>query len=343
MANPNANVTTLALVAPKPKRKPAEKKTKAKARAAGDVGHEEHHDVHHMSPFFNTLIPTVLNQGRAFPYTGLVRLDFTQLVGDTILIAATNVGIAGTVFTTITQNGAGAPNYQVWTIPTLALADTVGGPTSGRAMKMSLGLVNTTPLLNRGGRVTVLNGQSRIRLDNAPSAASLATFNNIVATIRAMPNTQMHDAAHFGVERQMTSSVVDSVTYEDYEEWVGTESVDEFWEHIAVWVGSVRRDRPMSTVWMVLSPPAVQQTYTVSAKASYYTRWGLSTVPGQSQYDVPTATPTFINRLQSHAATMADTLHTIADIGAQAAQYLPMMVNAAEYVAPRAALAIAAA
>jgi len=341
MANPNADVTTLALVAPKPTRKTVDKK-KSKAKAKGKVLVEDR-DIHHMSPFFNTLIPTVINQGRAFPYTGLSRIDFTQLVGDTILIAATNVGIAGTVFTTITQNGAGAPFYQVWTIPTIALADNAGGPTSGRAMKVSLGLVNTTPLLNRGGRVTTLNGQSRLRIDNPPSAASLVTFNNIISTIRAMPNTQMHDAAHFGEERHMTGSVVDSVTYEDYEEWVGTESVDEFWEHIAVWPLSTRRDRPMSTMWMILSPPALQQTYTVSTKASFYTRWGLSTVPGQSQYDVPTAPASFINRLQSHAAVMADTIHTIADIGAQAAQYLPAMINAAEYVAPRAMLAIAAA
>jgi len=96
----------------------------------------------------------------------------------------------------------------------------------------------------------------------------------------------------------------------------------------------------MSTAWIVLSPPAVAQSYTISCKASFYTRWGLSTVPGQSQFDVPTASAGFINRVQSYASGMADTLHTIADIGATHAAFLPPLINAAEYVAPRAMLAL---
>jgi len=312
-------------------------KSKGKVRMKEPV---EEREVHHMSPYFNTLIPTVLNQGRAFPYTGLFRLDFTQGVTDTIILAATNNGISGSVLTLGFQTGAAVPAYAVYTIPTIALSDSAGGPTSGRSMKFSMGLNCTTPLLSRGGRITTLNGQSRLSIGTAPSAVNLATFNAIVAAIRAMPNSMSCDATHFGEEKQMSGSVVDSVTYEDYEEWVGTESVDEFWEHIAVWPGSTRRDRPMSTTWMVLSPPAVIQTYTVSVKASYYTRWGLSTVPGQSQFEVPTAPASFINRIQSIASSMADTLHTVAEIGAVATQFSPPMLNALEFVAPRAMLAL---
>lgn len=342
--NGNSTVTALPPLKLTPRAAVVKTDKKPRVRKAKDKKLVvEEKDVHHMSPYFNSLIPTVLNQGRAFPYTGVVRLDFTQGVSDTIILAATNNGISGTVFSLGFQSGIGNPAYAVYTIPTLALADTSGGPTSGRAMKSSLGLVCTTPMLSRGGRITCLNGQSRIKIPNAPSVGTLSTFQDIVNAVRAMPPAQPYDASHFGEERQMSGAVVDSVTYEDYEEWVGTESVDEFWEHIAVWPGSVRRDRPMTTAWVILSPPAVAQTYTVSCKASYYTRWGLATVPGQSQFDVPTAPASFINRIQSRASSMAETLHTVAEIGAQATALLPPMISALEYVAPRAAmLAVAA-
>lgn len=309
------------------------------AKKAGKKASEKVPDesvmLHHMSPHFNTLIPTLTHQGRAFPYTGCVRADITQGVLDTILIAATNVGIAGTVFSFAIANGAGAPVFTTATIPTISLSDSAGGPTSARAMKFSLGLNCTTPLLSRGGRVSVLNGQARLRIDLPPSTMTGAVFTAVVNAIRGMPNTQIYDNSHFGETREMSGSVVDSVTYEDFEEFVGTESTDEFWEHIGVWPGSVRRDRPMSTSWIVLSPPAFQQTFTLSVKASYYTRWGLATVPGQAQIDVPTAPAGIVNRIQSYAHTMADTLHTITEIGANASQYMPHLVAAAEYVGPR--------
>jgi len=340
-----AEVKARAAQSKRDKKKADEKKPKSdvKTEDKEQKSHSNDKMVHHMSPYFNTLIPTVLNQGRAFPYTGVVRLDFTHALNETYILAATNTGTSGTVFSVGYLSPAGIVAYAVYTIPTIASADTAGGPTSGRSMKFSLGLVNTTPLLSRGGRITTLNGQSRLRIDNAPSTNNLATYNAIVAAIRGMPTAQSYDAAHFGEERQMSGSVVDSVTYEDYEEWLGTNSIDEFWEHISVWPGSTRRDRPMSTAWCVLSPPAVAQTYTITAKASYYTRWGLSTIPGQSQFDVPTAPATFINRIQSIASGMAETLHTVAEIGAASNALLPPMLNALEYVAPQGMLALMAA
>lgn len=331
------NVTTLAVRAPDPKPK-ATPKARTKKKSKDGVMHTvgELVTLHHMSPHFNTLIPALTHQGRAFPYTGVVRADITMGVLDTIVIAATNVGIAGTVLSFAIANGAGAPVFTTATIPTISAADFAGGPTSARSMKFSLGLSCTTPLLSRGGRVSVLNGQSRLRIDLPPSTMTAAVFGAIVTSIRGMPNTQIYDNTHFGETREMSGSVVDSVTYEDFEEFVGTETTDEFWEHIAVWPGSVRRDRPMSTAWIVISPPAFQQTYTVSVKAAYYTRWGLSTVPGQSQIDIPTAPASIVNRIQALAHTMADTLHTVAEIGANASQYAPHLVAAADYLAPMA-------
>lgn len=330
------NATALAVREPDPKPK-AKPKARTKKKKLEGVMHsiDEAAMLHHMSPHFNTLIPTLTHQGRAFPYTGVVRADITVGVLDTVLIAATNVGIAGTVFSFAIANGAGAPVFTTATIPTISAADFAGGPTSARAMKFSMGLTCTTPLLSRGGRVSVLNGQSRLRVDLPPSTMTAAVFAAVIASVRGMPNTQIYDNTHFGETREMSGSIVDSVTYEDFEEFVGTETTDEFWEHIAVWPGSIRRDRPMSTAWIVLSPPAFQQTYTISVKAAFYTRWGLATVPGQSQIDIPTAPATIVNRIQALAHTMADSVHTIAEIGANASQYMPHLVAAADYIGPR--------
>lgn len=267
-----------------------------------------------LSPYSSTLIPVLTLCGAAFPYTGIVRADITLNTGDTVIIGATNTGQSGTVFT-VGYLAAGAltvPSYAVYTIAAIAASDVAGGPTSGRAMKCSLGLVCTTPQLSRGGRVTTLNSQSRVRLDFAPSLNNRAQFLALADSIRIVPTSKALDATDFAPEKQMSNNIVDQTTYEDFEEWAGTQSVDEFWEHIAVWPGATRRDRPMSTAWCVLSPPVGQQTYTISGSASYYTRWPLFTVPGQSMRPIPTASASTINNILYMGEVAAENFQTIA-------------------------------
>lgn len=310
------------------KKKKKEKKNGANGKVvvSAKVANGNGKGVHALSPHSSTLIPTLTLCGAAFPYTGTVRADLTLNTGDTVIIGSTNTGQSGTVFTVgyLAAGSLTTPSYAVYTISAIAASDTAGGPTSGRAMKCSLGVVCTTPQLSRGGRVTTLNSQSRVRLDTPPSGASRAQFLALIDSIRIVPTSKALDATDFAPERQMSNNIVDRTTYEDFEEWAGTESVDEFWEHIAVWPGASRRDRPMSTAWCILSPPTGQQTYTVSASASYYTRWPLSTVPGQSMRPIPIGSANTLNNIL-HLGEVAAENFTAISAGIQlAGRFLPL-------------------
>lgn len=296
-------------------------------------------DMHHLSPHSSLEIPTLLRSGQAFAYTGATRFQLPQALNETILLIATNVGSSGSVVQVVRQVGAAVPTaLPPATISTLSSPDSLFGPTSSRAMKCGLSITCDTPALTRGGRITFMNGQSRVRMDTAPSSFGLTTFQFLVSTIQSFPTSQSFDATHFGETREFTSNVVDQVRYTDFHEFAGALTYDEFMSHVAVWPGASIRDRPMSTMWVVLSPPADPQTYTICANAAYYTRWPLSTVQGQTQKDVPIAPASVINQIHAIGDHMADVVHTVADVHKSIS---PLMTPIAEYVLKSGMLALA--
>lgn len=318
---------------------------KAAKKPAVVNGHElKQHDPYHLSPHYPENIPNALRSGQAFPYTGQIRLEITQAIGETIFIMATNPGSAGTVALIGRQTGTAAPTYSVATIPTLSLNDENGGPTSARAMKFGLSLTCNTPLLSRGSRIFHLNGQSRLRVDSPPSSVSLAVFQSIVNVITAMPTTVPYDNTYFGDTREFTSNVVDNVTYVDFNLFEGTLTVDQIAAHMQVWPGisSGLRDRPMSTTWLVFAPPSAVQNYSVALHAAYYTRWGLSTVQGQSQTDIPVASIAVVNSMMEKADFMSNLAHTVLEVGSRVGSVMaPLIANRAQqYVAGQLALAV---
>jgi len=298
---------------------------------------------YHMSPHYPSNIPVALRSGQAFPYTGVIKFELAQAIGETIFIAATCPGSAGTVALIGRQSGIAAPTYSVATIPTLSLSDEAGGPTSARAMKFGVSLTCNTPLLSRGSRVFHLNGQSRIRVDSSPSAVSLAVFQAIVNVVTAMPTCIPYDNTHFGDTKLFTSNVVDNVTYIDFNLFEGTLTVDQIFAHMAVWPGlsAGLRDRPMSTTWLVFPPPSIAQTYALAMHGSYYTRWGLSTVQGQSQTDIPVAPIAVVNSIHERSDHMSNLAHSILDVGQRVGAALaPLVANRAQqYIAGQLALA----
>jgi len=322
-------VNQLAIVPAKPKQK--------QANGSGNGA-----EPYFMSPHHSMLIPAVMRSGQAFPYTGNVKLELSQAIGETIVIACTNPGSAGTVALIGKQIGISAPTYSVATIATLATSDEAGGPTSTRPMKFGVSLTCTTPLLNRGTRIYHLNGQSRIRVDSGPSSVSLAVFQAIVNAVTAMPTTQPYDNTHFGETREFTANVVDNIRYLDFDPFEGTLTVDQIAAHMMLWPGlsAGLRDRPMSTTWLVFAPPPVAQNYSISFLATYYTRWGLSTIQGQSQSDIPTAPANTINKMLEHNERMSAVTHTLLDVGQRVGNVIgPYLVNrAGRYVAGQLAL-----
>lgn len=297
-------------------------------------------DMHHLSPHSTLEIPTLLRSGQAFAYTGATRFQLPQAVGETILLIATNTGTSGSVVTVVRQVGAAVPTaIPPATISTLSSPDSAFGPTSSRAMKCGLSVTCDTPALTRGGRVTFMNGQSRVRMDTVPSTFGLTTFQFLVSTIQSYPTAQSFDATHFGDTREFTCNVVDQVRYTDFHEFAGALTYDEFMAHVAIWPGASSKDRPMSTIWVVLSPPSDPQTYTICGTAAYYTRWPLSTVQGQTQKDVPVAPASVINHIHSVGDHMAGVVHTLSDVH----QVLsPLLQPLSEYVLKSGLLALTA-
>jgi len=322
----------------------ATKRVRAKkVTTKSDANSKKMDDPYHMSPYHPENIPNAMRSGQAFPYTGQIRQEIVQAIGETIFIAATNPGSAGSVALIGRQSGIAAPTYSVVTIPTLSLSDENGGPTSARAMKLGVSLTCNTPVNSRGSRIFHLNGQSRIRVDSPPSTLSLAVFQSIVNVITAMPTAVAYDNTHFGDTREFTSNVVDNVKYVDFEIFEGTMTNDQMAAVFQVWpgIGSGLRDRPMSTTWLVLAPPSSVQNYSVAFSGSFYTRWGLSTVQGQSQTDIPVAPLSVVNAMMERADYMSNLAHTLLDVGGRVGNVLaPLVANRAQqYVAQ---LAIAA-
>jgi len=245
------------------------------------------------------LIPTVLSQGNAFPITGVVRHELALTANDTLIYCVTNTGRSGTVAVRLHNNGT--TSYTgLFTVPLLATADDVGGPTSGRAMKCTIEAVNVTAPLSMGGRVYVLNAHQRITLPADPTLMTVAQQTTLIDSIKAHPDCLSYAGTDFIKPFKMHSDVVDHDTYTGYGEWKGTDTVATFLQHAAIWPGVDPLARPMSAMWVVFQRPAATQDYTVSFKASYYTRWPLNTVPGTRQTPVPTAPASVVNAATSN-------------------------------------------
>jgi hypothetical protein len=216
------------------------------------------------------------------------------------LLVVTNTGRSGTV-AYIRRKAAGASS--VHTVPLLAAADTAGGPTSGRAMKAGVTVVNNTADIKCGGRVYFLNCDSRVSLPAAPSALSDAQFDTVVNKLLAHPGCRSMSGKQLQRPTDFTSHVVDPVTYDTFGEWQGTETADSFGEHWAIWPGADPYSRPMSTLFVIFDEPADDQDYTFSVRASYYNRWPLDTVGGQVMHPIPLTSPEALAVSQAAAAS----------------------------------------
>lgn len=237
--------------------------------------------------------PVGIACGDAFPYHGLIRQDAALTIVERYLLVVANTGRAGTVAELVRLTAV--PTHTLYTVSTLALADDAGGPTSGRAMKLSLTMVNSTQLLAMGGRVTVLNAKQRVALPAAPNVMTLAQYNTFLNEIRQHPDSQSYSGVDFREPQMFTAHPVDD-EFTHFEEWIGTMSVDGLADHYAVWPGGVPQPRRMSTIFVVFEVPAAPQDYTFTIRPSFYTRWPLSTVPGQAQKPIPTAPLQLINQ-----------------------------------------------
>lgn len=260
-----------------------------------------------MDPLSTVLIPISRRQAAAYPYMGMIKdvVSLPTTAGFRTLYVITNTGHSATVMGAITT----APFQGVYTIPAISGAPASGGPSSGRAMKASVEITNTTAAMTAGGSVYVLKTDQRVSIPGLPTSLTAAQINTLCDSVKDHPLVKPFDGADFkktdkhGRHPTFMCDVVDGVDYENFSAWQGAESIDGFFGHVFTWPGldSNTHERPMSTIFVLFETPVATQTYAVSARASYYTRWSLATVPGQTQMQIPIASLDRINALTTTA------------------------------------------
>jgi hypothetical protein len=255
------------------------------------------------NPLLRTLVPAPVNEGEAFPVFGMARLELNMT--NRHLLIFSNVGSSAGVGAYINPTAA-AYAGGVMNIATLTSSATAGGPTSGRAMKLGVTLVNVTPSLTRGGRVYVLNANQRILLGASPSTMTEAQWDAVADTVRAHPKVQTFSGSDFSSEKTFVCFPTNDTDYRNYQDWEGTDTASTFLAHLSTFSGaSVGDPRPMSTIFVVIDEPAAPQNWSVYVRAAYYTRWPLNSVLGQHNVPVPTAPLATLNAASSVAEGLA--------------------------------------
>lgn len=287
--------------APAPKRAPR-KPRRPKVQAG--------HSSTIMNPLDPRPVPSPNFEGKAFVATDMYRYPINIQAG--ALILATNVGDCGTVMSVVNMASG---TVGIYTLPTLA-----AGPTAGRAMKASLSLVNTTPNITRGGSVWQANLNQRLELPAAPSTMSTAQWQAVIDEVTNHPDTIQCTAHDFARNSAgLVAYPSDSTAYHSYRDWKNTITLDGYFEYVATWNESQYRARPMSTLVYVIGPQTDANSYTVTVRATNYTRWPVDTVPGRQSQLVPTADPGKIARLHAGAWVAAQTVLAGAAVAGAAA------------------------
>jgi len=242
-------------------------------------------------------MPLVQSSGTAYPYTGMARWQVNNLVATSRkMLVVTNPGNSGTVLFYL--HNTPTPFTSVSTVPTMALAAGSGGPTAARAMKASLTLVNTTKRLDMGGRVYTLVANQRTSFPE-PITASQADWNTFMDEIIAHPHTRCWSGADFQSPKTFLAHPSNTTDYLDFNTFQGTLTPNGFSRVVGDDPNPL--PRPMSTIYVVFEVPSATNDYTATARASWYSRWPLESILGQSMKDMPTAPQEHINAIQDHA------------------------------------------
>jgi ABC-type amino acid transport substrate-binding protein len=269
-----------------------------------------------LDPLVAMPAPSVTSDGKALPHTSLVSADFQVGTTNRTILIVTNVGDSGTVgqVLNVQADGTYADGSQLFTIPTMATADIDGGASAARAMKLSVSVTNCSNALKRGGRVTYLNSSQRL-----PSLSS-GSWSAVIEGIKSSPARRRITGDNLGEPLQLIAFPVDNIAYATFRPNRGAITIDEFHAHtLTPYQGSLpAAPRPMSVIAYVFETASDTQDYSVTIRASFYTRWPLTSVPGQSMRNMPTADPKVINHVRDTAETNANDLMHVLEGGAMA-------------------------
>lgn len=271
----------------------------------------------------NTIpLPAIQAEGKAFSVTGMFSHNF-EVHETPVLMIATNTGCTSDVgyiipldinyATTTSATVAGNTNFLRFSIPTLDLHDTAGGPSAARPMRFGVSVVNCTNLMHRGGRVFYLNSAQRLPYVQPTTENSLTTydFTEVVEAVKATPVRQAVDGADLKAGQHLIGFPTDTTQFHAYNVWKGKQNdFDTFLKRVSVAYSDVTK--PMSVQCWIFEPTTQKQSYEVTIRSSYYTRWPLTTIPGQKMSVTPTAHPDVVNGAMHAAELSAHTLQAFA-------------------------------
>jgi hypothetical protein len=175
-------------------------------------------------------------------------------------------------------------------------------------MKGGVTILNSNPALTREGRIYVLNANQKFDFPQITSSMTTAEWNTFAADLKAHPHTKCYSADDFATPRTFVCHPANHPAYYEYQNWLGTQTGTDFAKHFSVFPGTTASGgfshRPMSTIAILVDVTSSAQSYTVSARANFYTRWPIDSIMGQSMKDVPLAEVKQVNA-HHNAATAA--------------------------------------
>lgn len=248
------------------------------------------------------LVPSMLPLGRALPFAASARTNWTQGpnasgTGWVALFVASVPGYGTVGMRMDVVISPATVGFEALTPPLLALADDAGGPTSSKPMALWCELVNTTQRVGTGGRVYATQLDQRISLPASPSSMSVTQWVNVLSELFVHPRTKAYSGADFIMPHAWHHHVVDHNAYDTFTEHLGaTSSTDLWFQGLAVWPGSASQPRSFNTMVIVIPPftaaigsAQVGNSWAFSAYSKWYLRYPVSTVPGQTMKNIPTA------------------------------------------------------
>jgi hypothetical protein len=234
--------------------------------------------------------------GHAFHSVGLSRASLTingTGVGRKTLVLVSNIGYQGCIGSINYHDGTSMVNTAM-NVSQYATGNSATTPTSGRAMKSSIGVINTSPSLNSGGRVFVLQTSARMFLPQAMPALSAAEFDALFETIIDHPSTKSLSGSELLSGRHWINLPADPTDYRDFRPWIPADQ-NTFLNSLTVYGAGTYPPHPMTMTWIAFDVPPLANTYELTARAHWYTRWPHSAVPSLHQKSIPTDSSGMVN------------------------------------------------
>jgi len=271
-------------------------------------------------------IPSAFSDGHAHVTVGMRRLDIKVQGGATCLIGISCEGgtpFAGCILHYQPEGADPALQPMMFDYSTLVMPTLAGyphdnaGPTAGRSMKGGLYITNTTHNMFRGGAVHILNADMRLTTTfrATPGTETHADITDLFGQVINNAQTRQSQGQSFSTTKGIFCHPVDTTMYTRFVPWTGehagassngnfeqsdhsdARSMCQRWLKRQTYVSGQEHDsvRPMSTLWALIDRPPSDQTYTITARNTFYTRWPAAHVLGQQRTPMKTAPPSVVN------------------------------------------------